>query len=67
MNPRLLIKVVALLLLLIGVFVLKNFLAGSTLTTFFESMSFQSDSSSSQAASSMPTGASHSINSQYNR
>lgn len=55
MNPRLLLKVVALLVLLIGVFVLKNFLAGSTLTTFFESMSFQPKASSAQTSSSPAT------------
>jgi hypothetical protein len=40
-NPLQLIKVLSLVLLLIGVFVLKNFLAEPHLTSFFDSLSFQ--------------------------
>lgn len=66
MNFRLLIKVFALVLLLMGVFVLKNFLAGSSLTAFFESISFQPKTSSTQASSNVAAVSSLEVNQQSN-
>lgn len=51
-NPLHLIKVISLVLLLIGVFVLKNFLAEPGLTSFFDSLSFQPKANSSQSSAS---------------
>jgi len=63
-NPRLLIKVFALILLLTGVFVLKSFLARSSLTVFFESMSFQPKTISTPVSSSVAAVSSRDVNQQ---